>query len=61
MNDKTLKTLEFDKILLQLESYASSVLGEEKIRGLRPISSFEQVVQRQSETDGQMKLHMFFV
>ncbi|OAK68265.1 endonuclease MutS2 [Lederbergia galactosidilytica] len=51
MNDKTLKTLEFDKILLQLESYASSVLGEEKIRGLRPISSFEQVVQRQSETD----------
>lgn len=51
MNDKILKTLEFDKILTQLEGHTSSVLGVEKVRDLRPISSFDEVVQRQAETD----------
>ncbi|MCJ7839816.1 endonuclease MutS2 [Lederbergia sp. NSJ-179] len=51
MNDRILKTLEFDKIRIQLENHASSVLGVEIIKKLRPSSSFEEVVRRQAETD----------
>ena len=51
MNDKILKTLEFNKILLQLEGFASSSLGAEKIKDLRPSTSYEEVVKLQQETD----------
>ncbi|MFD1706363.1 endonuclease MutS2 [Siminovitchia sediminis] len=51
MNEKILRTLEFNKILLQLVEYAASELGAERIRRLRPSSSYEEVVHLQNETD----------
>ncbi|MBS4216916.1 endonuclease MutS2 [Bacillus sp. FJAT-49711] len=51
MNSKILKTLEFNKILVQLEEYASSVLGAEKIKSLIPSTILDEVVEMQNETD----------
>lgn len=51
MNEKILKTLEFNKILLQLEEFAASELGVERIRKLKPSTSFEEIVLLQEETD----------
>ncbi|MBW8351208.1 endonuclease MutS2 [Bacillus sp. IITD106] len=51
MNKKILKTLEFNKILAQLEEFASSVLGVEKIQNLVPSSFLDEVKEMQNETD----------
>ncbi|MGM9924569.1 MAG: endonuclease MutS2 [Bacillus sp. (in: firmicutes)] len=51
MNNKTIKSLEFDKIRDQLDAFASSSLGRRKIKELLPSSSFEEVVKWQEETD----------
>lgn len=50
MNEKALKTLEFDKIISQLESFAASPPGRDLCRGLIPFSDIEQVRQAQAET-----------
>ncbi|RST76303.1 endonuclease MutS2 [Siminovitchia acidinfaciens] len=51
MNDKILKTLEFNKILAQLEEFAASELGVEKVKKLKPATSHEEVILLQEETD----------
>lgn len=51
MNDKILNTLEFDKILSRMEPFASSELGAEQIRQLKPSTSFEDIVMLLQETD----------
>lgn len=51
MNNKSIKSLEFDKIREQLEVFASSVLGRKRIKELMPSSSYEEVVRWQEETD----------
>nr|WP_144927751.1 endonuclease MutS2 [Paenibacillus bovis] len=51
MNEKLLRTLEFTKIIQQLEEYASSEIGLEKIKQLKPATTFEEVVRLQAETD----------
>ncbi|MBS4176102.1 endonuclease MutS2 [Lederbergia citrea] len=51
MNEKILKTLEFNKILSQLKDFASSTVGVEKIKLLKPSTSYEEVVKLQEETD----------
>lgn len=51
MNEKNLKTLEFHKILIRMENHASSALGVEKVRNLRPMRSIEDIVRGQEETD----------
>lgn len=51
MNQKTFTTLEFNKILAQLEGFAASELGVERIKKLKPSTSFEEVVKLQDETD----------
>jgi DNA mismatch repair protein MutS2 len=51
MQEKIFKTLEFNKIKDLLIEHASSTLGEEKIRALKPSSSFEEVLILQAETD----------
>ncbi|RFU65939.1 endonuclease MutS2 [Peribacillus glennii] len=51
MNDKVLRTLEFDKIKEQLLSFASSAIGKEKAAQLMPSQDFEEVVRWQEETD----------
>lgn len=51
MQEKILKTLEFDKIKQLLIEHASSTLGEKRIKELKPSSSFTEVVTMQEETD----------
>lgn len=51
MNDKILNTLEFNKILNHLEEFAASELGVEKVKKLKPATSYEEVILLQKETD----------
>ncbi|WP_019242850.1 MULTISPECIES: endonuclease MutS2 [Bacillus] len=51
MNNKTLKSLEFDKIREQLLQFGSSSLGRKKIEQLVPSTSFAEVEKWQAETD----------
>ena len=37
MNDKALKTLEYDKIIARLETYASSSMGKKQCAALLPL------------------------
>src|SRR5579859_3079568 len=50
MNDKTLQTLEFPKILEQVQGLASFSAGKEAIAQLRPSSDLETCRQRVSQT-----------
>src|SRR5690606_10655315 len=50
MNQKILKTLEFQKIIQELTSFASSTLGKEMISDLHPSQSKEEVMHWQEET-----------
>lgn len=50
MNQKALATLEFNKIITQLAEYAASAPGKELCRNLLPSTSYEEIVQAQSET-----------
>ncbi|SET78075.1 DNA mismatch repair protein MutS2 [Salinibacillus kushneri] len=51
MNDRVLKTLEFDKMKDQLISFAGSSLGKEKASKLYPSSQLTEAVRWQEETD----------
>ncbi|RGZ01282.1 endonuclease MutS2 [Clostridium sp. AM58-1XD] len=50
MNQKALKTLEYNKIIDQLADYASSTAGRDLCRSLVPSSDFDEIVQNQLET-----------
>lgn len=50
MNQKALKTLEYDKIINQLAEYASSPLGKELCLALVPSSDIEEIRHMQQET-----------
>ena len=50
MNDKALKTLEYDKIISRLEIYASSSMGKKRCASLLPSSDYEEILQAQEET-----------
>ncbi|MDO5349568.1 MAG: endonuclease MutS2 [Lachnospiraceae bacterium] len=50
MNQKALQTLEYYKIINQLEDYATSALGKELCRGLLPSSDLQDIRQTQQET-----------
>ena len=50
MNQKALKTLEYDKIIEKLASFASSPLGKQKCLALTPSSSLETITRMQHET-----------
>ena len=49
MNEKALKTLEYDKIIEMLESCATSTLGKDFCRNLRPLSDLTQIEVMQPE------------
>ncbi len=55
MNEKTLKTLEYDKIIEQLAQLASSPGGRERCLALVPSHLLEEVLQAQKETDDALK------
>lgn len=50
MNTKSLKTLEYNKIITQLETYASSPLGRNLCRNLVPSIDVHEIRQMQKET-----------
>ena len=50
MNDKALKTLEYDKIISRLETYASSPMGKKECISLLPSSDYDEILQAQEET-----------
>ncbi|MDD7592886.1 MAG: endonuclease MutS2 [Peptoniphilaceae bacterium] len=56
MDERVLQTLEYDQILDQLASYASSPLTVETIRKLRPSSDRRWIEQRQAETADALRL-----
>lgn len=51
MQQKVLRTLEFTKIIAQLEKHASSTLGKDMAKQLLPGTNLEEVVFAQNETD----------
>ena len=50
MNQKVLKTLEYNKIIHQLTGYAASAPGKLLCQNLLPRSDFHEIVQAQTET-----------
>ena len=50
MNEKVLKTLEYDKILNQLSEYACSPEAKKRCLALRPITDKAQIEQLQLQT-----------
>lgn len=50
MNDKALKTLEYDKIISRLETYASSPMGKKCCTTLLPSSDYSEIITAQEET-----------
>jgi DNA mismatch repair protein MutS2 len=55
MNQKALKTLEYFKIIEQLEVMASSPLGKEMCRNLQPSTNIALIRQNQTETSDALK------
>lgn len=50
MNQKALKTLEYDKIIDKLTECADSFLGKEMCRKLLPVTDYEEIITMQQET-----------
>ena len=50
MNQKALQTLEFDKIIEQLTTYASSPMGQKLCQDLHPSSDISEITHMQTET-----------
>ncbi len=50
MNQKALKTLEYEKIISQLTEYAVSAPGKLLCRDLAPSTDFDEILQAQTET-----------
>lgn len=55
MNEKALKTLEYNKIITQLTDLAGSVLGKELCRNLLPSSDLDTIRLLQKETSDALK------
>lgn len=56
MNERTLRVLEFDKILLKLESYAGSARGKELVRELKPSTNLSWIKDALRETTEAVRL-----
>lgn len=50
MNERSLRILEYPKIIEQLEQHASSPLGKQKCRDLLPVCDLAEICHRQMET-----------
>lgn len=57
MQERVLKTLEFDKIKSQLMEHISSSLGRNKVEELIPSTDYNEVVRWQDETDEAAKVY----
>lgn len=50
MNEKALTTLEFDKVIRQLEGFATTAPGKERCRALKPMDAISDIITAQKET-----------
>ena len=60
MDNRLLKTLEFEKVLDRLSKYAESTLGKNKISKMRPSRSKEQAEEWQEETERAIDLFLAY-
>jgi len=56
MNNKVLKTVEYNKILKQLENLASSDMAKEQIKALTPLNQLDEIIKLQKQTSFTRKL-----
>jgi DNA mismatch repair protein MutS2 len=56
MDDKTLHTLEYDKILERMAAYAAFAASRDKILALRPTRNIDEALRRQAETTEAVQL-----
>ncbi len=56
MQQRVLKIFEFDKVKEQLLEHVSSSLGRAEAERLIPSTDFDEVVQKQEETDEAVKV-----
>lgn len=56
MNEKTLRVLEYNKIIEKLEAKAQSKLGKEMVRGISPLTNIEEIEIKQNETKEALEL-----
>lgn len=49
--NKCLKILEFDKIIEQVKIFCLSSLGEKLVDEMTPFDSYENIIQKQDETE----------
>lgn len=56
MNEKTLRVLEFNKIIEKVAGNAESELGKEMVRSIKPSTDIREVQYLQDETDEALKL-----
>ena len=50
MNQKALSTLEYTKIIAQLEEYASTSMGKKRCRELVPMNDLQEIKTAQAQT-----------
>ena len=50
MNQKALSTLEYTKIIAQLEEYASTSMGKKRCRELVPMTDLQEIKTAQAQT-----------
>ncbi len=50
MNDKVLQVLEYTKIIQMLEEAATSPMGKERARALKPMTNLQEICEAQEET-----------
>lgn len=58
MNDKTLKVLEYNKIIDKVSEKAESKLGKEMVKNIKPITDLNKINYLQQETEEAFKLLM---
>lgn len=56
MNEKALKTLEYNKIIERLQNLAGSVPGRERCKKLLPETDLEKIIERQRETSDALSM-----
>ena len=56
MNERTLHVLEFDKILALLKEETSTIIGQQLVEQVKPLTTYEEVIQLQEETDEAVRI-----
>ena len=61
MNEKALKTLEYYKIIDMLEAFATSSIGKNKCRQLRPLDNLTEIETMQTPSPASIRKAAFLL